>query len=66
MPFQLFKSLDKKVEEDKNGVEKIIDEAEKFYTFDPSAFDYMLINASKEQQELIDELREEIKNFKSS
>ena len=58
-------SLWKKVEEDKNGVEKIIDEGEKFYTFDPSAFDYMLINAIKEQQELIDELREEIKNFKS-
>ena len=54
-----------KVEEDENGVEKIIDEGEKFYTFDPSAFDYMLINAVKEQQEMIVKLQEENQEFKN-
>ncbi|MDP7429983.1 MAG: hypothetical protein QGG97_00375, partial [Flavobacteriales bacterium] len=53
------------VEEDENGVEKIIDEGEKFYTFDPSAFDYMLINAVKEQQEMIVKLQEENQEFKN-
>ena len=59
-------TLNKKVEEDENGVEKIIDEGEKFYTFDPSAFDYMLINAIKEQQKIIETLEERITQLENN
>jgi len=55
-----------KVEEDENGVEKIIDEGEKFYTFDSSAFDYMLINAFKEQQKIIKKLEERITQLENN
>jgi hypothetical protein len=48
------------VVEDEAGKETVIDPGKPYYTFDPSALDYMLINAVKEQQALIREQREVI------
>ncbi|MGQ0722510.1 MAG: tail fiber domain-containing protein [Candidatus Eiseniibacteriota bacterium] len=48
------------VVEDEAGKESVVDPGKAYYTFDPSALDYMLINAVKEQQALIEKQREVI------
>lgn len=52
------------VVEDENGVERIVKEGEKFYTVDPSAFTYMLINSIQEQQKMIEDQQKEINLLK--
>jgi len=58
------KAYFQKIEEDENGVEHILDPGENFYTYDSSALTYMLINAIKEQQAQISELKKEIEKLK--
>ncbi|HIO72999.1 MAG TPA: tail fiber domain-containing protein, partial [Flavobacteriales bacterium] len=58
------KAYFQKIEEDENGVEHILDPGENFYTYESSALTYMLINAIKEQQAQIDELKKEIEKLK--
>lgn len=49
-------ALGQVVREIANGVDEILEAGEMVYTFDPSAFDYLLINALQQQQRLIEEL----------
>jgi hypothetical protein len=51
------RALWQKVVEDEAGKESVVDPGKPYYTFDPSALDYLLINAVKEQQALIQEQR---------
>ena len=44
-----------------NGVDEVIDPGENFLTYDGSALLYMLVNAVKEQQEMINQQNEAIK-----
>lgn len=53
------------VVEDENGKEHVEKEGEKYYTFDPSAFTYMSINAIQEQQAQIETLKTENAELKS-
>ena len=53
------------VVEDENGVERIVKEGEKFYTVDPSAFTYILINSVQEQQIIIESQKAEIDELKA-
>ena len=53
------------VVEDENGVERIVKEGEKFYTVDPSAFTYILINSVQEQQSIIESQKAEIDELKA-
>ncbi|MHC1776302.1 MAG: tail fiber domain-containing protein [Lentimicrobium sp.] len=48
--------MGQKVREVENGVDEIIEQGRLVYTFNPSALDFMLINAVKEQQKMIEEL----------
>ena len=48
------------VHEDADGNETIVDPGVNYLTFDPSALDYMLINAVKEQQATIEQLHSEL------
>jgi hypothetical protein len=59
------KPLRQVVMEDEQGRERILEEGERYYTFDPSALDYLLINAVREQQAIIEELRAEIAELKA-
>jgi hypothetical protein len=52
-----------KVEEDEDGNEVIVDPGEKYLTYDATALTYMLVNAVKEQQELITQLQERIRQL---
>jgi hypothetical protein len=48
------------VVEDESGKETVTDAGERYLTFDPSALDYLLINAVKEQQAVIERLERRI------
>lgn len=59
------------MEEDENGVERVVKPGENFYSYDSSALTYMLINAVKElksmndsQAKAIEELKKEIEMLK--
>ena len=43
--------------ENEDGTTTVIDEGEKYLTYDASALTYILVNATQEQQNIIDELR---------
>lgn len=49
-------AIGKVVREIENGVDEILDPGDLVYVFDPSAFDYLLINALQQQQKLIEAL----------
>ena len=57
------KPLGRVVRELPDGGEEIINEGENFLTYDGSALTYMLINAVKEQQQMIEELRRQVKQL---
>ncbi|MBN2175441.1 MAG: tail fiber domain-containing protein [Bacteroidales bacterium] len=59
------RAMGQKVMEIENGVDEIIEPGEMVYTFDPSAFDYLLINAIQEQQQIIEELNERIEKLEA-
>jgi hypothetical protein len=56
-------ALWQKIEEDENGKERIIHPGEKFLTYDGSALQYMLVNAVKEQQMEIQDLKQRVKEL---
>jgi len=51
------KDLFRKERETEDGQLEILDPGEKFLTYDSSALPYMLVNAVKEQQQMIEELQ---------
>jgi hypothetical protein len=51
------------VREIENGVDEIIEPGRMVYTFDPSALDFLLINSVKEQQEMIEHLKQKIEEL---
>jgi hypothetical protein len=52
--------LGQKVMEIENGVDEIIEPGTMAYTFDPSALDYLIINAIQEQQRMIELQQQQI------
>jgi hypothetical protein len=59
------RALFRQVREDENGKEIELDPGERYLTVDPSAVDWLLVNAVKEQQAIIEELRREIEVLKA-
>ena len=57
------KALGSLVREIPDCGEEIINEVENFLTYDGSSLTYMLINAVKEQQQMIEELRRQVKQL---
>ncbi len=53
-----------KVEEDEQGKEIIVKPGVPYYTYDSSALTYMLVNAVKEQQAIIEELKKQVEGMK--
>lgn len=52
------------VREIENGVDEIVGPGRMVYTFNPSALDFLLINAVQEQQQMIEQLKQEIERLK--
>jgi hypothetical protein len=66
------RALRQVIVEDESGVERVVAPGEKYFTFDPSALDYLLVNAVKEQQAVIerqqaviDELQRDVELLRS-
>ncbi|MCU0370300.1 MAG: tail fiber domain-containing protein [Bacteroidales bacterium] len=55
--------IGQKVREIENGVDEIIEPGTLAYTFDPSALDYLIINAVQEQQHMIESQQQRIESL---